>query len=101
MAARKSDRISDEHRKKIQASMLINRLTDFVKGEVKMEPAQVTAALGLLKKALPDLQAITLSGDEENPITYTEVTSKVLQQIPTEKLEELLAEPTAKSQNYH
>lgn len=81
--------------------MLINRLTDFVKGEVKMEAAQVTAALGLLKKALPDLQAIQLSGDEDNPITYSDVTSKVLKQIPTEKLEELLVEPSGESQNYH
>lgn len=35
--------------------MLINRLETFVKGEVELSPPQVTAALGLLKKTLPDL----------------------------------------------
>lgn len=32
------------------------------------EPSQVTAALGLLKKYKPDLQAITISGDDERPL---------------------------------
>ncbi len=64
MAARKTKFLSDEHRLKIQTSMLINRLTSFVNGEVKMEAAQVTAALGLLKKALPDLSAVSEGMDE-------------------------------------
>lgn len=42
-------------RDRIQTSMLINRLESFVKGEVELSPPQVTAALGLLKKTLPDL----------------------------------------------
>ena len=37
--------------------MLVNRLQDHVLGKVKLETTQVTAALGLLKKTLPDLQA--------------------------------------------
>lgn len=53
----------DETRKKIQASQLVNRLRDHALGEVDMTPTQVTAALGLLKKALPDLQATELSGE--------------------------------------
>lgn len=44
-----------ETRKKIQTSQIINRLIGHVKGEVKLEPSQVTAGLGLLKKILPDL----------------------------------------------
>jgi hypothetical protein len=43
-------------------------LTKFVNGEVEMQPAQVTAALGLLKKSLPDLANVQLSGDKDNPI---------------------------------
>jgi len=58
----------DKVRQKIQTSMLVNRLSSFVKGDVKMEPAQVTAALGLLKKSLPDLTNVTLSGDKDNPV---------------------------------
>jgi len=44
-------------RAKIQTSQIINRLTDHVLGKVEMKPSQVTAALGLLKKSLPDLTA--------------------------------------------
>ncbi len=62
MAARKTKRLSDEHRLKIQTSQLINRLTNFVNGEVELTAPQVTAALGLLKKALPDLAATELTG---------------------------------------
>ena len=64
MAARKTKFLSDEHRLKIQTSMLINRLTDFVNSKVELNPAQVTAALGLLKKSLPDLQAAELTGKD-------------------------------------
>jgi hypothetical protein len=68
MAARKSKFLTDEHRLKIKTSMLINRLNEYVNGDVKMEAAQVSAALGLLKKVLPDLQSTELSGDAENPL---------------------------------
>jgi len=66
MAARKTKFLSDEHRKKIQTSMLINRLSDFVNSKVELNPAQVTAALGLLKKSLPDLSNVEIQPlDEE------------------------------------
>ena len=56
MAARTNKiRHDDETRAKIQTSQLINRLTDHVLGSVDMKPTQVTAALGLLKKTIPDL----------------------------------------------
>jgi hypothetical protein len=42
-------------RERIQSSKVANRLIEFVLGEITLEPAQVTAALGLLKKVLPDL----------------------------------------------
>lgn len=52
-------------RAKIQAAQLINRLTNHVLGKLRkpMEASQVTAALGLLKKALPDLSATNIQGD--------------------------------------
>lgn len=64
MAARKSKFLSDEHRLKIQTSMIINRLTDFVNSKVELSPAQVTAALGLLKKSLPDLSNVEMTGKD-------------------------------------
>ena len=55
MAARLRPRHQDEIREKIRASQLVNRLEDHVLGEVEMKPTQVTAALGLLKKCVPDI----------------------------------------------
>lgn len=68
MAARKNHGTldkpwDDKVRAKIRTSMLVNRLTDFVKGSVDLAPAQVTAALGLLKKTLPDLSASEITGN--------------------------------------
>lgn len=67
MAARLRLRHQDEVREKIRASQLVNRLEDHAFGETEMTASQVSAALGLLKKCVPDLQATQLSGDPENP----------------------------------
>lgn len=54
-------------REKIRASQLVNRLENHVFGEVDLDATQVTAALGLLKKCVPDLRAsddtVTHQGD--------------------------------------
>ncbi|UVO33960.1 hypothetical protein KUL72_20825 [Bradyrhizobium arachidis] len=65
MAARtRKIRHDDETRAKIKTSQLINRLSAHVLGKVDMKPTQVTAALGLLKKTIPDLssQSVDLQG---------------------------------------
>lgn len=62
MAARKQLRHSDEVRAKIQSSQLINFLQDHVLKQREAKKTQVTAAVALLKKTLPDLQATELSG---------------------------------------
>lgn len=49
-------------REKIQTSMLINRLSDHALGKVDLSPTQVRAIEVLLKKSLPDLQAVTVDG---------------------------------------
>ena len=50
-------------RSKIEILQIIERLTQFVKGEVEMTSPQVSAALGLLKKALPDLATVEHGGE--------------------------------------
>lgn len=45
-------------RGKIQTTQLVKRLTDHVNGTVELTASQVTAALGLIKKTLPDLQNV-------------------------------------------
>lgn len=61
---------SEDHRKRIQTTMLIKRLEDHALGNVQMETTQVRAIEILLKKSVPDLSAITLSGDDNHPIKH-------------------------------
>jgi hypothetical protein len=60
-------RHQDEVRTKIQASQLINRLTNHALGllDKPMDATQVSAALGLLRKSVPDLSAVDHSGSVE------------------------------------
>lgn len=80
MAARKRLYHPDEVREKIRTSQLVNRLNDFVMGKINMAPHQVTAALGLIRKTMPDLANVDLNlggsaelkirwikGDDERP----------------------------------
>jgi hypothetical protein len=63
-------RMSEEHRTKIQNSRILRVLIDHVEGREEISQARVTAALGLLKKVLPDLQAVTIGGDPANPLRH-------------------------------
>jgi hypothetical protein len=56
-------RMSDEHRLKIQNSNVLNVLIQHAEGQREMSASQVTAGIALLRKVLPDLQAVELSGD--------------------------------------
>ena len=79
MAVRKRLYHSDEVRAKIQTSQFINRLTDFINGKVELTPHQVTAALGLIKKTMPDLSCVdsTLRGDEKHPIVLSQTDGRL------------------------
>ena len=65
----------DDVRKKIQASQLINVLQDHaLNGYGELAPTRLKAIEILLRKSVPDLSAVTISGDEENPLaTVTKV----------------------------
>ena len=52
----------EEIREKIAAIRIVNRLEDHIFDVKEMSASQVTAALGLLKKAVPDLGSIEHSG---------------------------------------
>lgn len=66
MAARKDSRLKTQHREAIKTSMILNRLTDHIDDKAELSATQVTAALGLLKKTLPDLKATEHSGEIEH-----------------------------------
>lgn len=61
----------DDVRSKIQASQLINRLTDHALGELELSNTQVRAIEILLKKTIPDLSAVEHTGDADNPIAHS------------------------------
>jgi hypothetical protein len=50
-------------RQKIQSSQVVSRLISFVNGELELAPHQVTAAIALMRKCLPDLTASEVKGD--------------------------------------
>jgi hypothetical protein len=61
----------DDVRAKIQTSQLVNRLTDHALGVIELSPTQVRAIEILIKKTLPDLQAVDLSGSVEAAVTVS------------------------------
>jgi hypothetical protein len=69
MAPRKQLWHPDDVKKRIQASQLINRLTEHALSDAPiMDASQVTAAVKLLGKVVPDLKAVEHSGDPDKPI---------------------------------
>lgn len=52
----------DKLRAKIKTGMMLSALADHVVGKREMTSTQVTAALGLLRKAMPDLAATEMTG---------------------------------------
>jgi hypothetical protein len=72
MAARKlRTKHTDEIRLKIQVSQLINRVNAYAMGELSDEevsPNRLNAIKLLLSKALPDLSAIELTGEDGGPV---------------------------------
>ncbi len=60
--ARLNQRQTDSCRDKIRTSHIIKKLTEHIDDTVEMGPTQVTAALGLLKKTLPDLKVTEHKG---------------------------------------
>jgi hypothetical protein len=55
--------MSHEHRVKIQNSNILNALIEHCVGDREMSATQVSSGLGLLRKVLPDLQAVTVEAD--------------------------------------
>jgi hypothetical protein len=69
MAARLNKLHTEEIRAKIQASQLINVLQGHaLSGEGDISPTRMKAIEILLRKSLPDLSAVTVTGDEDNPV---------------------------------
>lgn len=68
----------DDVREKIQASQIINRLSAHVSGEVELTSTQIRAAEILLKKTLPDLSNVEISGDPDQPLNIVSKIERVI-----------------------
>ena len=81
MAARNRPGLSEATRKRIKTTMIVKRLQKHIVAKPELDPeikqyvtkdlmtqSQVTAALGLIKKTLPDLQSTTLSNSDGSPL---------------------------------
>jgi len=55
--------MSSEHRVKIQNSNILNALIEHVEGKRDMSSTQVTGAIALLRKVMPDLSSATLDAN--------------------------------------
>ena len=66
--AKGSIRLTQEHRDKIAKSKVLTRLIGHAEGTTEMKQSEVTAAIALLKKYLPDEVYNTHGGDSDNPI---------------------------------
>lgn len=77
MAARLSPKHDEMTRSKIQTSQLVNRLNAFAlddKESIRMTSDQVRAALGLLKKTIPDLAVTAHTGEDGGPLAIHVIT---------------------------
>jgi hypothetical protein len=59
----------DDVRAKIQASHLIKILHECAIDGEELHPSRMKAIEILLKKSLPDLSAVEISGNDQNPLT--------------------------------
>lgn len=71
MATRLNRTHDAKTRDKIKTSQLINRLYSFTKGEIELTNGQIRGIEILLKKTLPDLSSVAVTGDDENPVAVT------------------------------
>lgn len=70
MATRKVLSHDQRTREKIRTSQLVNRLEQNAFGEIELTQGQIKSIEVLLKKSLPDLSAVTISGDPNAPVLH-------------------------------
>ena len=79
MAARLNKLHQEDVRLKIKASQLINVLQDHALSEdSEISMSRMKAIEILLRKSVPDLSAVTLSGDAANPVAVTQVERRII-----------------------
>jgi hypothetical protein len=72
MAGRPINKLHQEDvRKKIQVSQLLNVLQNHALGQTEeLSPTRMKAIEILLRKSMPDMASVTVSGDSEQPLQH-------------------------------
>ena len=61
----------EDVRKKIQVSQLLNVLQNHALGETEeLSPTRMKAIEILLRKSMPDMASVTISGDQDQPLHH-------------------------------
>lgn len=60
---------ADKTREKIKVTQIVHRLNNCAMGTDEMTPTALRAAEILLKKALPDLQSVAITGSDGGALT--------------------------------
>ena len=100
MATRLNLRHSETVRTKIQASQLINRLTNHALGEVELSQTQIAAIKILLDKSVPNLSAVAVA-NVDGPEQLQNITVKLVGKdtrdsgdlpnpVPTQQIQSIL-----------
>ena len=71
MAARQRPGLSENTRKRIKTTMLVKRLEDHILGKCDLSTSQVRGIEVLLRKTLPDLSAVEMTGEDGGPIDHS------------------------------
>ena len=61
--------MTEEHRLKIKNSNILSKLIIAAEGKEEMSSTQAQIGLGLLKKVMPDMKSVELTGDDDAPIS--------------------------------
>jgi len=81
MAVRLNKEQTDRVRSSIKTSQLINRLQKYAVGELSDEDIsqqRIRAIEILLRKTLPDISAVQISGDSDNPLTIQTIQRAII-----------------------
>jgi hypothetical protein len=78
MAERLRKMHQDDVRAKIKTSQLINRLENHALGELDLSATQIKAIEVLIRKTLPDLSAVAMTGENGGPIETTQRIERVI-----------------------
>jgi hypothetical protein len=71
-------RHAEQTRRAIQATKLVQRLQACAMGTLDLTKEQIRSIEILLKKTLPDLSSVELTGDADRPVTYQRIERVIL-----------------------